>query len=191
MSEGIEYGAESDFHAPVMRIDDEGHGFHGVVYDAKTRQATDFQTGNPKWFRDRKLVVDANKREGDSPVPEYIFHVAVKRGRGAFTTQDADGNTIKDADGYAVLEVRDVVEEDIAVVFGSAWMSKAAKSVKLNTGHEVKFKRTAPARDSRGDRTKHVTYDIEVIGTVTDPKPYRQPVATGADYSEPEVSAPF
>jgi hypothetical protein len=185
MSEHIEYGAESDFHAPVMRIDDEGHGFHGVVYDAKTRQATDFKTGDPKWFRDRKLVVDAVKREGDQPVPEFVFHIAVKKGRGAFTTQDADGNTIKDADGYAVLEVRDVVEEDIAIVFGSAWLTKAAKSVKLNTGHEFKIKRTAPARDSRGDRTTKVTYDIEVLGTVADPKPYKTPTV-GADYDTAE-----
>ena len=189
MSEGIEYGLESDFHAPVMRIDDEGHGFHGVVYDAKTRQATDFKTGDPKWFRDRKLVIDASKREGDSPVPEYVFHIAVKRGRGAFTTRDSEGNTIKDADGYAVLEVRDVVDEDIAVVFGSAWMARAAKSVKLNVGHEVKFRRTAPARDSRGDRTTKVTYDIDVVGTVTDPKPYKTPAPVGADYDE--VEAPF
>jgi hypothetical protein len=191
MSEGIEYGAESDFHAPVMRIDDEGHGFHGVIYQANTRQATDFKTGDPKWFRDRKLVIDANKREGDSPVPEYVFHIAVKRGRGAFTTRDNEGNTIKDAEGYAVLEVRDVVDEDIAVVFGSAWMARAAKSVKLNTGHEVKFKRTAPARDSRGDRTTKVTYDIEVVGNVANPAPYKQPAAVGgADYGEP-AEAPF
>ena len=178
MSEGIEYGAESDFHAPVMRIDDEGHGFHGVVYQANTRQATDFKTGDPKWFRDRKLVIDANKREGDAPVPEYVFHIAVKRGRGAFTTRDNEGNTIKDAEGYAVLEVRDVTDEDIAVVFGSAWMARAAKSVKLNVGHDVKFKRTAPARDSRGERTTKVTYDIEVVGTVPNPAPFKTPAVT-------------
>jgi hypothetical protein len=169
-----------------MRIEDEGHGFHAVVYDAQTRQATDYQTGSPKWFRDRKLVIDDNKRDGDQPVPEYVFHLAVKKGRGAFTVRDAEGNTTKDADGYAVLEVRDVTEDDIAVVFGSAWMAKAAKSVKLNIGHEVKFKRTSPARDSRGDRTKHVTYDIEVLGTVADPKPYKQPVAVGAEYDTAE-----
>lgn len=187
MNDGIDYGAESDFHAPVMRIDDEGHGFHGVVYKANTRQATDFQTGAPKWFRDRKLVIDSNRREGDKPVPEYVFHIAVKRGRGAFSTYDSDGNVIKDADNYNVLEVRDVVDEDIAVVFGSAWMAKAAKSVRLTKGHEVKFKRTAPARDSRGDRVTRVTCDIDVVGTVTDPKPYKTPVAVGADYGdEPE-----
>jgi len=191
MNDGIDYGAESDFHAPVMRVDDMGHGFHGVVYEATTRQATDYQTGDRKWFRDRKLVVDANGREGDSSVPEYVFHVAVKKGRGAFTTRDSEGNTVKDADGYAVLAVRDVTEEDIAVVFGSAWMARAAKSVKLNVGHEVKFKRTAPARDSRGDRVTKVTCDIEVVGTVADPKPYKAPAPVGADYGDEPIEEPF
>lgn len=186
MTTGIDYGAESDFHAPVMRIADEGHGFHGVVYEATTRQATDFKTGDPKWFRDRRVVVDAHGRDGDQPVPEYVFHIAVRKGRGAFTTRDENGDTIKDADGYAVLEVRDIAEQDIAVVFGSAWMARAAKSVKLNTGHEVKFKRTTPARDSRGDISKRVDCDIEIVGTHSDPKPYKQPEPAGADYDTDE-----
>lgn len=184
MSNGIDYGAESDFHAPVMRIADNGHGFLGVVYEATTRQATDYQTGDRKWFRDRKLVVDANGRDGDTPVPEYVFHIAVEKGRGAFTRRDADGETIKDSDGNAELEERDVTAEDIAVVFGSAWMARAAKSVKLNAGHKVRFKRTTPARDSRGDHSKKVDCEIEILGTVDNPQPYAVPVAAGADYEE-------
>lgn len=181
---GIDYGAESDFHAPVMRVDDEGHGFLGVVYEATTRQKHDFQTGRPMWFRDRRPVADDQRRDGDQPVPEYVFHIAVKKGRGAFSTRDDNGDSIKDADGNVVLEVRDIAEQDIAWVAGAAWAAKAVKSVKLNTGHEVKLKRTAPARDSRGDRTKHVTCDIEVVGTVTDPKPYKQPEPVGASYDD-------
>lgn len=185
----IEYGAESDFRAPVMRIDDEGHGFEGVVYDARTRQATDFDTGLPKWFRNRTVVKAETPQPGDAPVPEYVFHVAVKRGRGAFTRRDANGDAVKLSSGKNALDVRDLVEEDIAVVFGSAWMARAAKSVKLNKGHHVRFKRTTPARDESGDRMTNVSCDIEILGVVDDPRPYKTPANAGADYDD--TPAPF
>lgn len=181
MSEGIEYGTESDFRAPVMRIDDEGHGMHGVVYDATTRQATDWDTGELKWFRDRKLVKSNEKREGDQPVPEYIFHVAVKKGRGAFTRRGEDGETVKLSSGKAALDVRDLADEDVAFVAGSAWLAKAVKSARLNVGHEFTLKRTTPARDEGGDRMTRVECDIEIIGTVDNPRPYKTETASSAD----------
>ena len=45
------------FHAPVMRIADAGHGFVGVVYDAATRQAKDYETDKLKWWHNRKVIV--------------------------------------------------------------------------------------------------------------------------------------
>ena len=181
---GIDYGAGSDFRAPVIRIDDEGHGFVGVVYDATTRQATDYETGKKKWFRDRQLVLADEPRNGDTPVPEYIFHIAVEKGRGSFTKRDDAGETVKLSSGKAALDVRDLVNEDIAWVAGSAWAAKAVKSVKLNVGHKVRFKRTTPGRDEGGDRMTNVACDIEILGTVDDPQPYKQPVAAGASYDD-------
>jgi hypothetical protein len=171
---GIDYGSESSFKAPVMRIDDEGHGFVGVVYEAETRQATDFDTGALKWFVDRKLVKsDSKPSDAAQPVPEYVFHIAVEKGKGAFTRRDEDGNTIKLSSGKAALDVRTVEEEDIAVVTGAAWFSKAVKGVKLNVGHRVKFKRLTPARDEAGDRMTDVRCEIEILGTVDSPAPYK------------------
>lgn len=191
MTDTIDYGGESTFHAPVARIDDAGHGFHGVVYEASTRQATDYETGRPKWFRNRSIVVADEPRDGDAPVPEYVFHVAVKKGRAAFTRRDENGDSVKLSSGKVALDVRDLENEDIAVVFGSAWMARAAKSVRLNKGHEVKFKRTTPARDENGDRMTRVDCEIEVVGTVDDPQPFKGPAAD--PYSDPslDTAEPF
>ena len=185
----IEYGASSDFAAPVMRIDDQGHGFVGVVYDAATRQSTDFDTGKPKWFRNRSVVLADNPQDGDQPVLDYIFHIAVERGRGAFTKRDDQGEPIKLSSGKNALDVRDVVNEDVAVVFSAAWMTRAAKSVRLNTGHKVRFKRATPARDENGDRMTRVDCEIEILGTVDNPQPYK-PISApaGVDYEEPAMA---
>lgn len=177
----IEYGSGSDFMAPVMRIDDQDHGFKGVVFDASTRQSTDFDTGRKKWFRNRSVVLADEPRDGDQPVLDYIFHIAVEIGAGAFTERDADGEAVKLTSGKNKLEVRKVEKEDVAVVFSAAWMTRAAKSVKLNTGHVVRFKRTTPARDESGDRMTSVDCEIEILGKVDDPQRYN-PIAGGVDY---------
>lgn len=169
----IDYGSQSDFRAPVMRIDDEGHGLEGVVYDASVRQAVDYETGKPKWFRNRELVKSDEPRPGDAPVPEYIFHVAVKKGKGAFTRRDENGEAVKLSSGKNAIDVRTLSEEDIAFVTGSAWLSRAVKSVKLNTGHHFRIKRLTPARDESGDRMTDVRFEIEILGTVDNPQPYK------------------
>jgi ATP-dependent Clp protease ATP-binding subunit ClpB len=131
--------------------------------------------------RDRAL------READYARASKLEYETIKRlEQEVADAERADTSTGPDGEGRMVNE--QVTDEDIAVVFGSAWMARAAKSVKLNVGHEVKFKRTAPARDSRGDRTTKVTCDIEVVGTVTDPQPYAKPLAS-VEYEAAE--APF
>jgi len=190
MSEGIDYGTESDFRAPVMRIDDVGHGFIGVVYDAVTRQAKDYDTGLPKWFRNRELVKADNPQPGDKPVPEYVFHIAVEKGRGAFTRRDDAGETVKLSSGKAALDVRDLENEDIAVVFGSAWLARAAKDMKLNTGHRVELRRTTPARDEAGDRMTKVSADYKVLGVVDNPQPFATPSAS-VDYGDTPTDVGF
>lgn len=199
MSETIDYGggdAANVFSAPVMRIDDQGHGFHGVVYKATTRQATDYESGKSKWFVNKKLVLADEEPANARPVLDYIFHIACKAGRGAFTVRDDEGEAVKLPSGRNKLEVRDVSEEDIAVVMQSAWNVNAVRSVKLNTGHEVKFKRTTPARDENGDRMTRVDCEITIVGKVDNPQPYKQDAGDAVDWddAEPEAalaSSPF
>jgi hypothetical protein len=179
----IDYGSQSDFRAPVMRIDDEGHGLEGVVYDASVRQAVDYETGKPKWFRNRELVKSDEPRPGDAPVPEYVFHVAVKKGRGAFTQRDENGDAVKLSSGKNATEVRSMSEEDIAFVAGSACLARAVKSVKLNTGHHFRLKRLTPARDESGDRMTDVRCEIEILGTVDNPQPYKAETSASVEYA--------
>lgn len=187
----IDYGSDSPFSAAVMRIDDEGHGFKGVVYRAETRQATDFDSGKPKWFRGREVINTDAPRPDDRPVNEFIFHIACERGRGAFTKYDAEGDAIKLSSGKNATEVRDIVEDDIAIVTGSAWLSRAVRGVKLNEGHVVRLKRTTPARDENGDRMTKVSCEIEILGTVDNPTPYKA-VTAGTDlYGDEGGEAPF
>lgn len=183
----IDYGsgASANFTAPVMRIDDAGHGFRGVVFAAEQRQATDFDSGKPKWFHNRKLIVADEPPAGADPVYDYIFHIACKSGRGAFSKVDENGEKVKTSGGRNVLEVRTVEEEDVAVVFSGGWMTKASKSVRLNTGHDVRFKRTTPARDENGDRMTNVECEIEVYGTVDNPERYDKTAeADTVDYGD-------
>lgn len=183
----VDYGSESNlFHAPVMRIDDAGHGLVGVVYQADTRQSVDFKTGKLKWFHNKKLVLDDNKPGADArPALDFIFHIAVEKGRGSFTKYDADGEAIKLSSGLNATEPRDVVQEDVAIVASAAWFTRAVKSVKLNEGHRVRIKRITPARDENGDRMTDVQAEIEILGKVDDPKPYKAPqVAADAMYEE-------
>ena len=186
----IDYGAESEFSAPVMRIDDEGHGFVGVVYAAATRQSIDYDTNKPKWFRNRAVVLSDQPQPGDQPVLDYVFHIAVEKGKGAFTRRDENGDAVKLSSGKNALDVRTLDNEDIAVVFSSAWMSRLAKSVKMNPGQRVRMKRLTPARDEAGDRMTEVHGEIEVLGTVDDPQPFK-PSATAAavDYDAPAAPA--
>jgi hypothetical protein len=176
----IDYGAEggSLFAAPVMRIDDDGHGFVGVVCDAATRQSIDFDSGKPKWFVNKRLVLADEKPAGGQPVNDFIFHIAVEKGKGAFTKRDDDGEPVKLSSGKNALEVRSIEREDVAVVFSAAWMARAAKSVKLNTGHKVRFVRRTAARDENGDRMTDVQCEIAVLDTVSDPQPYDQARST-------------
>lgn len=187
----IDYGSggNANFSAPVMRIDDMNHGFKGVVYKAETRQATDFESGQPKWFHNRKLIVADNPPQGADPVLDYIFHIAVESGMGAFSKTDDNGDKLKTSAGRNVLEVRKITEEDVSVVFSGGWMTKACKSVRLNVGHRVTFKRTTPARDENGDRHTDVRCEIEILGTVDSPQPYKQPTAA-VDYGDDPFDAP-
>lgn len=170
----LDYGSESSiFHAPVMRIDDAGHGFVGVVYQADKRQATDFDSGELKWFANKKLIVTNSPPAGADPVPEYVFHVAVEKGKGAFTKRDANGDPVKLGSGKNATEVRDIVEDDIAFVTGAAWLTKAVKAARLNEGHRVRLKRLTPARDENGDRYTSVECELEILGTVDNPRPYK------------------
>lgn len=193
MSE-IDYGADggSIFHAPVMRIDDDGHGFVGVVYEATTRQGVDFESDKLKWFHNKQLIKTNEPPAGAQPVNDYVFHIAVEKGRGAFTVRDAEGEPVKLSSGKNKVEPRAVETEDIAVVASAAWFARAVKSVKLNTGHKVRFKRLTPARDENGDRMTDVRCEIEILDTVSDPKPYdASKAAASADLygEEPFVSA--
>lgn len=182
----IDYGAEggSSFSAPVMRVDDENHGFVGVVYDAQTRQSVDYESGKLKWFANKRLVLADEPPANAQPVKDFIFHIAVKKGRGAFTQRDENGEPIKLSSGKNALEVRVIEREDVAVVFSAAWMAKAAKQARLNTGHEVKFIRHTKARDENGDRMTDVECTLEILGTVDDPQPYDQSRGT-VDYGDP------
>lgn len=177
----IDYGGDSVFSAPVMRIDDTGHGFRGVVYRAEARQATDFDSGKPKWFRGRELVITDAPRPDDRPVNEFIFHIACEAGRGVFTKRDESGDTVKLSSGKNAVDVRDVTEEDIAIVTGAAWLSRAVRSVRLNEGHVVRLKRTTAARDENGDRMTKVDCEIEILGSVDNPKPYKADAAPADD----------
>ena len=173
MSE-IDYGADggSIFHAPVMRIDDEGHGFVGVVYEATTRQGVDYESDKLKWFHNKQLIKTNEPPAGAQPVNDYVFHIAVEKGKGAFTSRDEDGEPIKLSSGKNKTEVRNVETEDIAVVASAAWFARAVKSVKLNKGHKVRLKRLTPARDENGDRMTKVDCEIEILETVSNPEPY-------------------
>lgn len=181
----VDYGTEASlFHAPVMRIDDAGHGFVGVVYQADRRQAVDFDSGKLKWFDNRELKLsDAKPSPNADPVWEYVFHVAVKKGRGAFTKRDDNGDPVKLSSGKSATEVRDIEETDIAFVTSGAWLSRLVKSVRLNEGHEVRLKRLTAARDENGDRMTKVDAEIEVLGTVDNPQPYKRDTS-GVEYDD-------
>lgn len=196
----IDYGetVANDFSAPVMRIDDKDHGFVGVVYKATTRQATDYESGKSKWFKNKKVVLADEQPDNSYPVLDYIFHVAAEKGRGAFTVRNDDGEAVKLPSGRNKLDVRDVENEDIAVVMQSAWNVNAVRSVKLNKGHKVRFKRTTPARDENGDRMTRVECEIEILdGTdknpIQDPQPFKAEQSSGVSYDDaPEpASSPF
>lgn len=186
MTEGIDYGGVSSFKAPVMRIDDQGHGFRGVVFDASLRQASDYETNKLKWFVNKRLVLADSKPEGGSPCNDYIFHIACEGGLGAFTKRDEEGNAVKTSSGRNVLEVRQIQNEDIAVVFSSKWDINAARSVRLNTGHRVEFKRLTPARDENGDRMTTVECEITLLDegrVVENPQRFNPVVeSSGVDY---------
>lgn len=178
----IDYGAEgSIFHAPVMRIDDKGHGLVGVVYEATVRQGIDFETDKLKWFHNRQLIKTNEPPNGAQPANDYVFHIAVKKGRGAFTRRDENGDPIKLSSGKNATEVRDIENEDVAVVASAAWLARAVKSVRLNTGHEVRLMRNTVARDENGDRMTNVQCDIEILGTVDNPQPFDQSRAAEGD----------
>lgn len=191
----IDYGetVANDFSAPVMRIDDKNHGFVGTVYKATTRQATDYESSKPKWFVNKKVVLADEEPKGARPVLDYIFHVAVEKGRGAFTVRDDEGDAVKLPSGRNKLEVRDLENEDIAVVMSSAWNVNAVRSVRLNKGHKVRFMRTTPARDETGDRMTRVECEIEILGNVEDPQPFKADASDGVSYDDaPEPqSSPF
>jgi len=192
----IDYGSAggSDFKAPVMGLDDKGHGFVGVVWDATTRQSVDYESQKPKWFVNRKLVKADEKPEGGQPVYDYIFHIAVEKGIGSFTKRDEEGNAIKGTSGKNLKEVRTVEMDDVALVASNKWLIDLIRSERVNTGHRIRVERTTPGRDENGDRMTEVTATLEILGTVDNPQPYKAERSTvdydEADDREPAVS-PF
>lgn len=172
----IDYGTAGGniFKAPVMGLEDKGHGFTGVIWDATTRQSSDYESGKLKWFVNKRLVLADEKPEGGQPVYDYIFHVAVKGGRGTFTVRDSEGNPIKGSSGKNTKEVRTVELEDVAIIASNKWLIDAVRREKLNTGHEVRVERLTVGRDENGDRMTNVEVDVQVLGTVGNPKPYKQ-----------------
>lgn len=186
--------APSVFKAPVMSLADEGHGLVGVVYEAGTRQSHSWdeklrQPGPPKWFRGRKVVATDDPQPNDRPVEDYVFHIAVEQGRGAFTQRDDDGDAVKTSSGKNAKEVRDITEEDVAIVLGGKYGSDLARSLKLNTGHKVRIKRTSKAFDENGDRNTFVDYDAAVIEKVDNPRPYKAEADGGISYDDDETEA--
>ena len=155
-----------------MRIDDEGHGFAGTIYHAQTRQAVDYETDKLKWFHNRNLIKTNEPPQGAQPVLDYIFHVAVDKGRGAFTKRDENGDPIKLSSGKNATEVRDIEHEDVAFVASAAWLSRLVKANRLNTGHQARLRRLTPARDENGDRMTDVHAELDITGKVSDPKPF-------------------
>lgn len=182
----IDYGQAggSIFKAPVMGLEDKGHGFTGVIYDADTRQSVDYESQKPKWFVNRRLVLADEKPEGGQPVMDYVFHIAVEAGKGTFTKRDAEGAPIKGASGKNAKEVRVVDHEDVAIIASNKWLIEAVKRERLNTGHKVRVERLTVGRDENGDRMTSVDVDVQVLGTVEDPKPYKQDAPSGIDYAD-------
>jgi len=198
MSKQISYddSAPSVFKAPVMALADEGHGLIGVVYEADTRQAHSWdeknhRPGPPKWFRGRKMVITDDPKPDDRPVLDYVFHIAVEQGKGAFVERDEDGEPVKTTSGKNKKVVRTVTEEDVALILGGKYGSDLARSLKLNTGHKVRIKRTSPAKDENGDNLTFIDYDAAVIETVDNPRPYKGESVDYEDAEDAEMASAF
>lgn len=175
----VEYGNSGPkIDEPVARLNDENCGIKGVVTDSYMKDAYEFNPGSG-WTQ--KFWKDGN------PVQDFVFIVACESGQAYFPVIGPDGEAVKTASNEMQLELRQIQNEDIAIICGSAWSVKAVKKAKLNDGHQFTFRRLSPAG------AKDVQAELEVLGKVDNPQRYKAknvtPVSYGDDSPFPGAAA--
>jgi hypothetical protein len=179
----IDYGSGgSDLKAPVARLIDETCGLMGTVVEATTRQATEYNpngAGEPLFWKNRRQTTE----QTNDPVLEYLFLVAVDKGRAYFPVKDAEGNSVKNSRGEVEVERRDLEREDVTFIANSAWSVRAIREAKLNDGDQFKIRRLTE-KDA-----KQVECTLEVTGHVDNPQRYNPEQGSGIDYGEDPFGA--
>lgn len=166
-------GGESEIKAEVLRLRNTGDGVHGIVFDAAKRQATDWQTREPKTWPD------------GNPVWEFVYNIAAIGAKGSFTVRDEDGDPIKDRLGQNQLEQRTVTNGDVSIVTSSYALFKTCRAEKLNTGHEVRIERLSP------EGAKQIEWKVDVLGKHDNPTRFDEPKQSIADTDYDDGSEPF